>query len=99
MISEIFPLRVRGMALSCGSIVNFGGNIIVTLMFPIVLGAIGKAPSYWMFAGVGVVSIFFVHLVVPETKGKTLEEIEEMMTSDGDEGITKSLLNSRVEEG
>ncbi|KAK3282185.1 Vacuolar glucose transporter 1 [Cymbomonas tetramitiformis] len=82
MISEVFPLRIRGMALSVGSMVNFGGNIIVANTFPVVLSALGSGPSFFMFSVIAAVAIVFIHFVIPETKGKTLEEIEEMMSSD-----------------
>lgn len=81
MISEIFPLRVRGMALSVGSLVNFGSNIVVALAFPSILSTLGQAPAFWMFAGIAVLAFVFVLVAVPETKGKSLEEIEALLQS------------------
>jgi sugar porter (SP) family MFS transporter len=76
MISEIYPLRIRGTAMSVASIANWGSNWLVALTFPILLATFGGAGSFWLFAGLGIVAWFFVYFRVPETKGRTLEEIE-----------------------
>ena len=76
MISEIYPLNIRGKAMSVASIANWGSNWLVALTFPVLLATFGGAGSFWLFAVLGVVAWFFVYFRVPETKGKTLEEIE-----------------------
>jgi sugar porter (SP) family MFS transporter len=76
MISEIYPLRIRGTAMSVASIANWGSNFLVALTFPVLLAALGGAGSFWLFAVLGIVAWIFVYLRVPETKGRTLEEIE-----------------------
>jgi sugar porter (SP) family MFS transporter len=76
MISEIYPLRIRGTAMSVASIANWGSNWLVALTFPVLLAAFGGAGSFWLFAGLGIVAWFFVYFRVPETKGRSLEEIE-----------------------
>ncbi len=76
MISEIYPLRIRGRAMSVASIANWGSNWLVALTFPVLLATLGGAGSFWLFAVLGIVAWFFVYFWVPETKGKTLEEIE-----------------------
>jgi sugar porter (SP) family MFS transporter len=76
MISEIYPLRIRGTAMSVASIANWGSNWLVALSFPVLLATLGGAGSFWLFAALGVVAWFFVYFRVPETKGRTLEEIE-----------------------
>ena len=76
MISEIYPLRIRGTAMSVASIANWGSNWLVALTFPVLLATFGGAGSFWLFAGVGIVAWFFVYFRVPETKGRSLEEIE-----------------------
>ncbi|MGH3089587.1 MAG: sugar porter family MFS transporter [Rubrobacteraceae bacterium] len=76
MLSEIYPLRVRGTAMSVGALSNWGSNFAVALTFPILLATFGGAGSFWLFAVLGVVAWFFVFFMVPETKGRTLEEIE-----------------------
>src|SRR5215203_3648770 len=76
MISEIYPLRIRGTAMSVASIANWGSNWLVALMFPVLLAALGGAGSFWLFAALGIVAWLFVYFRVPETKGRSLEEIE-----------------------
>ena len=76
MISEIYPLRIRGTAMSVASIANWGSNFLVALTFPVLLGALGGAGSFWLFAVLGIVACIFVYFRVPETKNRTLEEIE-----------------------
>src|ERR671916_130200 len=76
MISEIYPLNIRGKAMSVASLANWGSNWLVALTFPVLLATLGGAGSFWLFAALGVVAWFFVYFRVPETKGTTLEEIE-----------------------
>lgn len=76
MISEIFPLSVRGAALSLAAIVNFGSNIGMTLTQKVLLNALTPSGVFGMYLVLSVASLFFVYTIVPETKGKTLEQIE-----------------------
>jgi SP family galactose:H+ symporter-like MFS transporter len=76
MISEIYPLRIRGTAMSVASIANWGSNFLVALTFPVLLATLGGAGSFWLFAALGIVAWIFVYFRVPETKNRTLEEIE-----------------------
>ena len=76
MISEIYPLSIRGSAMSVAAICNWGSNFIVALLFPVLLAALGGAGAFWLFAVIGVVAWLFVFFMVPETKGRSLEEIE-----------------------
>lgn len=77
LISEVFPLRYRGSAMSIAIISNFLFNFIVTGLFPISLNRLGGSVTFLIFALICVISIFFVRFVVPETKGLSLEELEE----------------------
>ncbi|XP_058183012.1 D-xylose-proton symporter-like 2 isoform X2 [Rhododendron vialii] len=76
MISEIFPLRMRGRGLSIAVLVNFGANAIVTFAFSPLKELLGAGILFFIFGGIAVSSIFFIYFIVPETKGLTLEEIE-----------------------
>ena len=75
-ISEIYPLNMRGSAMSIAALCNWGSNFIVALIFPVLLATFGGAGSFWLFAVLGIVAWIFVYFMVPETKGRTLEEIE-----------------------
>ena len=83
MISEVFPLRTRGTALSIAVTVNFGFNLLVTFTLPSIQQSFdetepGKGISYLfgVYAAFCVLSMMFVKYCVPETKGKSLEQIE-----------------------
>ena len=76
MISEIYPLNMRGSAMSIAALCNWGSNFIVALIFPVLLATFGGAGAFWLFAVLGIVAWIFVYFMVPETKGRTLEEIE-----------------------
>jgi len=76
VVGELFPGRVRGMATGIASMVNWFGNIIVALFFPILLNSIGLSNIFFMFTALCAVGFLFAKYVLYETNGKTLEEIE-----------------------
>ena len=76
LTAEVFPLKYRGYAMSSAVVANFTTNFIVTATFPIMLEKIGISCSFLIFAIIIILTIFFVHYVVPETKGVSLEELE-----------------------
>lgn len=76
MISEIFPTKTRGVAMSLAVLVLWIAVYVVTQFFPILLESIGGAFTFWIFMVNTIILFVFVLKVVPETKGKTLEEIE-----------------------
>ena len=76
LVSEVFPLKIRGIAMSICTVANFGFNFFVVASFPILLHRIGGALTFWMFAAVSLLCIIFVYFFVPETKGISLEQIE-----------------------
>lgn len=79
IISEIFPIRVRGAAMSLAALVNFGSNILVTLTQASLLNLLTPSGVFFTYLAFAVVSFIFVWKIVPETKGKTLEQIEAMI--------------------
>lgn len=86
LISEIFPNRVRGIGVSISVSALWSASFILTFTFPILNRALGSAGTFWTYAGICVAGLFFVFLRVPETKGKTLEQIERELT-----GVRKGL--------
>jgi sugar porter (SP) family MFS transporter len=80
LIAEIFPLAVRGRAMSLAAVANWGFNLIVAATFLDLVLAIGSASAFLIYAVLSVVALGFVAVVVPETKGHTLEQIELDMT-------------------
>ena len=77
LISEIFPNRIRGAAIAVAVSALWIACFILTFMFPILKDAIGMASTFWLYAAICFAGYVFVYLRVPETKGKTLEQIEE----------------------
>ena len=77
MLSEIYPLRIRGRAMSVGTVANWSTNFIVAVSFLTLTQFLGKSGTFWLFAIVSIGAWFFAFFLVPETKGKTLEQIEE----------------------
>ncbi|RZC45775.1 hypothetical protein C5167_038722 [Papaver somniferum] len=77
LCSEIFPTRVRGLCIAICSLVFWASNIIVTYTLPLMLNSIGLAGVFSIYAVVCIISLVFVFLKVPETKGMPLEVISE----------------------
>lgn len=78
--SEIFPNKVRGRAMSIAALTIWVSCYIVAWTFPMLNDSpnIGPAKTFWAYAAVSLFAFFFVLLFLPETKGRTLEEIEKM---------------------
>ncbi|AFC29115.1 YdjK protein [Paenibacillus mucilaginosus 3016] len=77
MLSEIFPLRLRGLGMGltvfCLWIVNF----VIGLLFPVLLGGVGLSVTFYIFVVLGIFAILFVKMFLPETRGLTLEQLEQ----------------------
>lgn len=76
LVSEVFPLKIRGLAMSICTVSNFAFNFFVVGSFPILINRLGGAITFWGFAAVSFLCILFVFFFVPETKGISLEQIE-----------------------
>ncbi len=81
MVTEVLPSDVRGKGVSVAMMVNWLVNIVVTLTFLIMLAQIGSTVTFWLFSAISVAFIFYVYFDVPETKGKSLEEIEKAIST------------------
>ncbi len=76
MISEIFPLGIRSKAMSVCTVANWTFNFLVSYFFLSLVSGIGKAGTFWLYAGFGTLATIYFAVRVPETKDRTLEEIE-----------------------
>jgi sugar porter (SP) family MFS transporter len=85
MISEIYPLAIRPAAMSLATVTNWTFNFAVSFTFLTVVSGLGKSGAFWLYAGFGILAILFFWKYVPETKDRTLEEIEQELGSDVDD--------------
>ncbi|CAK7331450.1 unnamed protein product [Dovyalis caffra] len=76
MVSEIFPIRTRGRGISLAVLTNFGSNAIVTFAFSPLKALLGAENLFLLFGAIALLSLLFTVVIVPETKGLSLEEIE-----------------------
>lgn len=77
LISEVFPLNVRGVGMSIGSLSHWGFNAIVAFTFFKLVNAFGVSQTFFFYSAICLVGMFWGRRYIPETKGKSLEEIEE----------------------
>jgi MFS family permease len=76
VISEIFPNRIRGAAISIAVTALWAASFILTYTFPIFNHSLGAAKTFWIYAAICAAGFLFIRARLPETKGKTLEQIE-----------------------
>ncbi|MBX3583473.1 MAG: sugar porter family MFS transporter [Rhizobiaceae bacterium] len=76
VINEIFPGQVRGRAVAVATAVNWGSAFLVSQLFLTLIDEIGKSTTFWLFAFFCAVGWVWIYRAVPETKGRSLEEIE-----------------------
>lgn len=76
LLSEIFPLAIRGLAMGLSVFVLWTVNATISYVFPLIVEGIGSSWTFALFAVVNAVSLLFVFRTVPETKGRSLETLE-----------------------
>ena len=76
VINEIFPGSVRGRAVAVATAVNWGAAFLVSEFFLTLVDAIGESWTFWLFAFFCVVGGIWIYRKVPETKGRSLEQIQ-----------------------
>ena len=81
LISEIYPLKIRNSTEGLSAAFNWGSNLLVSLTFLTLLQMIGPTRTFWLYGFFAVAAWIFSYSRVPETKGRTLEEIEEFWRS------------------
>jgi MFS transporter, SP family, arabinose:H+ symporter len=81
VISEIFPNRIRGAAMSIAVSALWIACFVLTYSFPFLNRGLENAGTFWIYAGICVLGFLFIKARLPETKGKSLEEIEKALTT------------------
>jgi sugar porter (SP) family MFS transporter len=77
IISEVFPLKFRGLGMSIGAFILWSATALVNYSFLKIVDALTLAGTFWAFAIMGIISVIWGYYLIPETKGKSLEYIEE----------------------
>jgi major inositol transporter-like SP family MFS transporter len=77
MMSEIFPIRLRGFGIGLATFSMWTINAIISFSFPVLLGAIGGTWTFLLFGAINIGAIAFAYFNVPETRNRTLESLEE----------------------
>lgn len=85
MISEIFPLKVKSPAMSVATVANWASNFVVASFFLSLTGAITRQGAFWLYGFFGILALIFFITRLPETKGRSLEEIADQVGADEDE--------------
>ncbi len=76
LIAEIYPLKIRGKAMSVATIANWGANMLVAFTFLTLIQYLGKGATFALYGAIGIGAWLFSYFIVPETKKFTLEQIE-----------------------
>ena len=79
ILSEIFPNKVRGLAMSIATFALWAACFLITYTFPVLNSWAGASGTFWLFGGICILGFLFIRKYLPETKGKSLEEIEEII--------------------
>jgi MFS family permease len=80
LFSELFPNRVRGLAISFVGLVNSSVAFLVTLVFPWELEVLGSSLTFLIYGIFALIGLAFVLRILPETKGHTLEDLETLLS-------------------
>ncbi|MGQ4362191.1 sugar porter family MFS transporter [Streptomyces sp. SAS_272] len=81
MLSEIFPMRMRGFGMGVAAVVLWLTNFLIGLVFPSLVDGIGVSNTFFLFVVAGLLSLAFVKRYVPETRGRSLEALEAELRS------------------
>ena len=81
LVSEIFPIRIRSAAMAVATFALWAACFVLTYTFPLLNKNLGASGAFWLYGGICVAGLIFVHNYIPETKGKSLESIEKELTS------------------
>jgi SP family sugar porter-like MFS transporter len=80
VLSEIFPNRIRGAAMSVATFALWAACFVLTYTFPLLNAVLKASGTFWLYGMICLIGFWFILKKLPETKGKTLEEIEKELT-------------------
>jgi SP family sugar porter-like MFS transporter len=76
VLSEIFPNRIRGIAMSIATFALWSGCFVLTYTFPLLNKWLNASGTFWLYGTICILGFWYIFKKLPETKGKSLEEIE-----------------------
>jgi SP family arabinose:H+ symporter-like MFS transporter len=82
LLSELYPIKYRGIAIGVIAFINSLISSIVQLVFPWEISNLGNALTFFLFGAIAFIGFFVMLKIVPETKGKSLEELERELVKD-----------------
>ena len=82
LISEIFPNKVRAVAVATATFLLWIGSFTLTLTFPVLNKALGTSGTFWIYTAICCAAFFYLRRSLPETKGKSLEQLESELTGE-----------------
>jgi MFS family permease len=85
MISEIYPTGIRSKAMSLATVLNWAANFLVAGTFLSLIALISRQGTFFVFGALGILAILFFVWKVPETKDKSLEQLQGELLNDGSE--------------
>ncbi|MFL5864203.1 MAG: sugar porter family MFS transporter [Solirubrobacteraceae bacterium] len=80
MTAELYPNRLRGIGASTATVANWSANLLISVTFLSAVDALGKDVVFWIYAAFAALGVVFVRFCIPETKGRSLEDIDEYWT-------------------
>jgi len=80
VLSEIFPNKIRGMAMAVSTFALWSACFVLTYTFPLLNSGLGANGTFWLYGVICLLGFWFIKKQLPETKGKSLEEIEKELT-------------------
>jgi len=86
ILSEIFPNRVRGSAMALASATLWIASTLLVLLFPFINKLVKVSGAFWLYAFICLLGFLYIHKKLPETKGKSLEEVEKELTGQASKG-------------
>uniref|UniRef100_A0A1B0CZM5 Major facilitator superfamily (MFS) profile domain-containing protein n=2 Tax=Phlebotomus papatasi TaxID=29031 RepID=A0A1B0CZM5_PHLPP len=90
MMGELFASDVKGFAGPMAGTTNWILAFVITKTFPNLVDAMGTGETFWLFSGLSILGLIFVFFIVPETKGKSLSEIQDLLNRSGQVTHTES---------
>jgi SP family galactose:H+ symporter-like MFS transporter len=81
LISELYPLKIRGLAQGTAATANWGANLVVSMTFLTLIELLGPSWTFSLYGLLAIGAWIFSYSLVPETKGRSLEEIEQAWRS------------------